>query len=392
LLALAVMTKGPVALVLIGLFFAAAWLVGGGCRTYVRGLHWRSGLLIVALGASPWFIWMHGRFGGDFVHGYVLAGNVFYLTQPASFATRPVKHAFYVRAFIGAFFPWSIVVIGRGIDLLRARCGSLTWTVEERLLWLWTAVVIVFFSVARFKLDHYIFPAAPACCLIAAKAWHDAAERRSPAVFATRASVVVLGALLVAGGAFVATGIFELNLKLPATAIALPVVVILGGVAVLARTASIGWHVPSRPAALVATLLAIYCVVVTIGFPTLQRARPTALVGRTVRQITTPETSVAIYRLEKWRASLRYYSERPLTRLSTSDDMAAFVAVKRSSYIIMTRGDYRAFRDDGRQLREVFKCRAVVSTIRSRSGLRRQQWDDLIIVTNGPNRRRSTQP
>lgn len=391
LLALAVMTKGPVALVLIGLFFAAAWLAGGDCRTCARGLHWRSGLMLAGLAASPWFVWMHGRFGPEFVQGYVLAGNVFYLTQPASFATRPVDHTFYVRAFIGAFFPWTMVVIGRGIDLVRARRHGLAGTAEERLLWLWTAVVIVFFSIARFKLDHYIFPAAPACCLIAAKAWVDAAERRSAAVFATRATVLALGALLVAGGAFVATAIFELNLELPAAAVTLPIVVTLGGMAVLARTARAGWHVPARPAALVATLLAAYCIVVTIGFPTLQRTRPTALVGRTVRQMTTPDMTVGLYRLEKWRASIRYYSERPLARLSTPEDVAALVSSEGPTYFIMVRSDYRDLRERGLRLREVFKCRAVVGTIRSRSGLRRQQWDDVIIVTDIPNRRRTPQ-
>ena len=386
LLALAVMTKGPVALVLLGLFFAAAWLAGGACRAYVRGLHWGSGLLLAALAASPWFIWMHGRFGPEFVQGYVLGGNVFYLTQPASFATRPVNHTFYARAFFGAFFPWTIVMVGRGLDLLRARRTGLAWTVEERLLWLWAALVIVFFSVARFKLDHYIFPAAPACCLIAAKAWRDAAEARSAAVAATRASVLLIGGLLVAGGAFAATAIFELNLELPPAAMTLPVVLMLGGAAALLRAARVGWHVPSRPAALLAALLAAYGVVVTIGFPTLQRARPTALVGRTVRQMTAADTPIGIYRLENWRASLRYYTERPLARLATPEEVTAFVASERRVYAIMIRRDYRELRARGLRLREVFKCRAVVGTTRTRSGLRRQHWDDLVVVTQAAPR------
>jgi 4-amino-4-deoxy-L-arabinose transferase-like glycosyltransferase len=387
LLALAVMTKGPVALVLIGLFFAAVWLTGGACGAYVRGLHWRSGLLLAALAASPWFVWMHGRFGPDFVQDYVLAGNVSYLLQPESFSTRPVSHTFYSRAFLGAFFPWTIVMIGRGIDLLRARRSGLVWTVEERLLWMWAVLVVAFFSVARFKLDHYIFPVAPACCLIAAKAWRDAAEARSSAVFGTRAGVLLIGALLVAGGAFAATAIFELDLELPPAAITLPLVLMLGGAAVLAHAARVGWHVPARPAALLGTLLAAYCVVVTIGLPTLQRARPTALVGRTVRQMTAPDTAVGIYRLENWRASLRYYSERPLTRLSTPEDVEGWGAPERRMYMIMIRRDYRELRARGLRLREVFRCRAVVGTTRTRSGLRRQQWDDLIVVTEALNRR-----
>ncbi len=48
----------------------------------------------------------------------------------------------------------------------------------EKLLWLWTLVVLGFFSIARFKLDHYIFPAAPACCLIAAHALARSSSRR----------------------------------------------------------------------------------------------------------------------------------------------------------------------------------------------------------------------
>jgi hypothetical protein len=50
----------------------------------------------------------------------------------------------------------------------------------------------------------------------------------------------------------------------------------------------------------------------------------------------------------------------------------------------MIRRDYRELRSSGVALREVFRCRAVVGTTRSRAGLRRQQWDDLIIVTNAP--------
>src|SRR5882672_3897815 len=40
-LALAVMTKGPVALVLLGIFFCGAWLAGGALRERVQRLHWK---------------------------------------------------------------------------------------------------------------------------------------------------------------------------------------------------------------------------------------------------------------------------------------------------------------------------------------------------------------
>ena len=396
LIALAVMVKGPVALVLIASFCGAAWIAGGESRTFVDRLRWRTGLPLAAVAASPWFVWMYLEFGSAFVQGYVLAGNVYYVTLPAAFSTRAVDHAFYLRAFLGGFFPWTIVMLGRGVDLVRRRATGLPWTIEERLLWLWVAVVIGLFSVARFKLDHYIFPAAPACCLLAARAWRDAAERRSSAVGATRASVLLIAALLISGGAFLATAIFELNLELPPAAILLPATLFAGGVVMLARCARVGWHVPSAPLGLVASLLTTFCLVVIIGFPTLLRARPTALAGRTVRYMTASRTPVGIYRHEHWRASLRYYAERPLTRLTTPEDVAAFAASDTRVYMVMIRRDFREVRRNGLQLREVFRCRAVVGTTRTRSGLRRQQWDDLIIVTNAPARHetqaRSIQP
>ena len=382
------MTKGPVALVLIGGFFASAWLLGGELRALARGLHWGRGLLLAALAASPWFVWMHGRFGSEFVHGYILAGNVFYLTQPAEFSGRALNHTFYLRAFLGGFFPWTIVMLGRGADLLRGRWTGLRWSTEEKLLWLWVALVVGLFSAARFKLDHYIYPAAPACCLLAAKAWHDAAVERTSRLFGTRLSVLLIGGLLVAGGTFLGTSIFELDLDLPAAAILLPIALAVGGTMVLSRSARIGWHVPEVPAATLATLLVVYLLVVAIGFPTLQRTRPTALAGRVVRERTVPGASVGLYRLENWRASLRYYAERPLTALSSPDDVATFTRLAHPVHILMTRREYRMLRQQGIRLREVFFCRAVVGTIKGRAGLRRQKWDDLIVVTNAPPRQR----
>jgi 4-amino-4-deoxy-L-arabinose transferase-like glycosyltransferase len=386
LLTLAVMTKGPVALVMVGLFCGAAWLAGGDVRALVQRLRWKTGLLLVSLAAAPWFIWMYARFGDAFVQGYVLAGNLYYFTQPESFSNRAISHAFYARAFAGGFFPWSAIVAGRFVDRLLRRRVAPPMTTEEKVLWLWALVVIGFFSAARFKLDHYIFPAAPAICLIAAKAWCEAAAADRRHAPATRLSVLALGAVLIVAGTFTAVYLFELNLELPETAIVLPVILALGGVALLSAVASADWRVPARPLAPVVTLLAVYVVIVNVGYPTLERARPTALIASTLRQKTASDAPAGIYRLEQWRASLRYYTQRPLARLTSPQDLATFAAQPRPIYALMIRRDYRSLRQSGLGLREVFRCRAVVGTIRTGSGLRRQHWDDLIIVTNAPRR------
>jgi 4-amino-4-deoxy-L-arabinose transferase-like glycosyltransferase len=387
LLALAVMTKGPVAILIVGLFCGAAWVAGGELRDWVWGLHWKTGLFAAAIAAAPWFIWMYARFGDAFVEGYVLAGNLYYFTQPSSFSSRAISHGFYARAFAGAFFPWSAILVARGVDLVVRRRTRPPMTAEEKLLWLWVVIIVGFFTAARFKLDHYIFPAAPAVCLIAAKAWQDAALGDWIQGRAVRLCVLGLGAILVVAGSFTSAYLFELNLELPAHAIVLPLVLAVGGIAILASLAAVDWRLPVTPIVPVITLLALYAVIVTVGYPTLERARPTALIARTLRQLTPADAPAGIYNLENWRASLRYYAERPLVRLSTPQDVVAFAGQPRPIYVFIIRRDVHTLRQSGVALHEVFRCRAVVGTTRTGSGLRRQKWDDLILVTNAPRHR-----
>jgi 4-amino-4-deoxy-L-arabinose transferase-like glycosyltransferase len=386
LLTLAVMTKGPVALLLVAMFCAAAWAAGGDMRACLQRLHWKRGLFAVAVAASPWFVWMYVRFGDAFVQGYVLAGNLYYFTQPPEFSGRAISHTYYARIIAGGFFPWSAIAAGRAIDLALWRRDRPPLQTGERMLWLWAAIVIGFFSLARFKLDHYIFPAAPALCLIAAKGWHDAALAERGHARATWCVVMTLGGALVFAGTFASLALFDLNLELPEAAILLPIVLTLGGAWMLWAASNAGWRVPRTPLVPVATLLAIYTLIVLIGFPTLEHTRPTSLIASRLHQRTSHDAPAGIYRLEQWRASLRYYAQRPLARLSTPEDLYAYAAQSRPIYVFMIRRDYRSLRGQGLHFREVFRCRAVVGTTRGKSGLRRQHWDDLILVTNAPRR------
>lgn len=382
LLSLAVMTKGPVALALVALFCGAAWLAGGELREWIRRLHWKWGLLAAAMAAAPWFVWMYMRFGDAFVQGYILGGNLYYITQPPAFSGRAVSHTFYARAFAAGFFPWSAIALARLGDIAFRRRSIAAVSPEEKLLWLWSAIVIALFSAARFKLDHYIFPVAPAVCLIAARAWQQATSAEQESAWCTRTTVVALACAFVVAGSFGGVLLFDLDLELPASAIVLPVALGVGGIAFLTAIAAAGWRVPRTPYVPALTLLAVYAIVVRIGFPTLENTRPTPRLARALYDHTAADAPAGIYRLEQWRSSLRYYAERPLAALATPEDVERFVATSRQVYMIMRRRDYQALRTGGLELHEVFHCRGVVGTRKSRSGLRRQEWGQLVVVTN----------
>jgi 4-amino-4-deoxy-L-arabinose transferase-like glycosyltransferase len=382
LLTLAVMTKGPVALLLILLFFGVAAASGRELRARLNTLRWVRGLSAVALAASPWFVWMAMQFREQFVQGYLVAGNLWYFTQPVVFSSRPISHTFYIRVFATAFFPWSFVAAGRGIDVLRGLRRGVRVAADERLLWIWLLVVLGFFSAARFKLDTYIFPAAPVCCLLAARAWRGAAADDRSATRGVRWAVLAIAGALIVGGSFASVYLFELNLNLPSAAIALPIALTVGGIVQLARHAQRNWRTPPTAIVPVVTLLASYVIVGAIGFPVLEETRPTAFVARRLQRTTPASAPTAIYRLERWRASLRYYLDRPVQRLDTPDDVREFLSQPRPVYVVLLRREYEALRSAGLPIYPVMQRRAVVGT--TGKGLRKQRWGFLVVASNMP--------
>ena len=99
LIALAVMTKGPVALIIVTLFALAAFLAGGDSRRAMRRIPWVAGLACGTLAASPWFTWMWLRFDNRFVQEYFVAGNLWYFTKPHVFSTKTTSDTYYLRVF-----------------------------------------------------------------------------------------------------------------------------------------------------------------------------------------------------------------------------------------------------------------------------------------------------
>jgi 4-amino-4-deoxy-L-arabinose transferase-like glycosyltransferase len=394
LLSFAVMTKGPVALVLAGVFFLVGLLCGRECRTALLSLRWVTGSVLTVVLSLPWFVWMYYALGWHFVHQYVLAGNLYYVTQPATFSNRAFNHTLYVSTFFAGFFPWSLVVLGGAVDTLRRWRAAIKIPPEEILLWAWVGVVFVFFSIARFKVDRYVYPAAPACCLLAARAWMSLSVLRPGLADArdnafARWSVAALGVILVIAGTVAAVSLFDLGVELPRAAVLIPISLAAGGLlletTILRRRAV----TPTLFASMLVMLLVIYTCVLTIGLPLLERARPTAAVAGSLRPKLTEHDQIALYRLEKWRFSLRYYLERPVDRLQNPADVKEFLTNK-GGYILLLDEDFARLRNDGVNLRAVSKRPAVTGT--TGKGLRRQKWGALVVATSDDTPRTTEKP
>ena len=377
LLSLSIMIKGPVALLLLATAFVLAVIAVPRARGTLGRLRWFAGPAIAAAAAAPWFVWMWWRFGDAFVEHYFVQGNVWYVTHPFQF--RQPNYFFYVRTFFGAFLPWSLLVAGRAVDRLWAgRRALVTLGAPESLLWAWALAVIGVFTAARFKLDTYIYPAAPAVCLIAARAWEAARTTGEPAR-GQRGALAAISVVFVAAAIVLGATMFDLDLRLSPWALALPIGLGAGGAWFGIQLRAHRWRPPSSPAAVFCTLLAVYASVVTFGFPVLERVRPTPAVGRWISSHLPPSEPIGMFHVGEWNASLRYYSGRQVVPLDDAAALRTFLQRSSTATVVMRRRDYRAFQATGERLRVLFGQDAVVGM--KGKGLRQQVWGRLLVVT-----------
>jgi len=376
LLALATMIKGPIAVLLLAIAFGAAVLFARSCRPELRRLRWILGPSVAVALAAPWFLWMWWVFGDAFMQRYVVEGNVWYLTHPFRF--RRANHFFYLRTFFGAFLPWSLLFAGRLLDLIRSRFrGDAFMGRASVLLWCWTIAVLIVFTAARFKLDHYIYPAAPAVCLIAARGW-GAARKGGMVAACQRASVAVIPVLFVSAGAVIGLSMFTLDLRVQTAAVTLPIALVVGGVAFAARLRAEGWRPPQEITSIAVTMLAVFVAVIVFGYPLLERMRPTPAAARWIAAHQPEAAPVGVFELQRWEASLRFYSGRPVERLETMAHLEAFLARPGPRSVVMLRRHYRSLVAMGVPLQVGFDRDAVVGT--EGRGLRRQQWGRLMVL------------
>jgi len=152
-LALAVLTKGPVAVLLTGLIWII-WVV-------VNRWPWRPlinlrGWLLLALITLPWLVYVQWRFP-EFFQFFIIEQHFGRFLTPA---IHPEPLYYYIPVLLGLLLPWTWLLpwaLSRGRPFRDP---------DERFLIIWTAVIVVFFSLSRGKLVPYILPALLPLALI----------------------------------------------------------------------------------------------------------------------------------------------------------------------------------------------------------------------------------
>ena len=161
----AVLTKGPIGLLLPGLIIFLYLL-----KTKQWGLVLNRnivfGAAIFLIIALPWYVIMSLRHP-DYLQAFLIKGNI------ARFFSRSAGHKepfyFYIQMLAAGFFPWTVFI--PSALYLHYRNYRESKSVDSLFLLLAAVAPFIFFSLSRSKLPTYILPVFPALAILVGRFW-----------------------------------------------------------------------------------------------------------------------------------------------------------------------------------------------------------------------------
>ncbi len=185
---LAVLTKGPIGIVIPGFVILAFLIYLGKLREVLSemGIIW--GSLIFLLITLPWYILVTLENGDAFINSFFGYHNFERFTSVVNHHSAPWY--FYFLIVTGLFMPWSMY-LPLGIARLRFWQRSF-WQQQPRqsqlrlFAFFWFVCIFLFFTVATTKLPSYVLPLIPAATMLVTLVWsqeftHEFSNTKAPA-------------------------------------------------------------------------------------------------------------------------------------------------------------------------------------------------------------------
>lgn len=179
LCALAVLTKGPVGIVIPGLIVLVFLFAVGQFRAVWREAKPIWGMLLLLAIALPWFVLVIQANGDAYIDSFFGYHNVERFTRVVNRHSAP--WFFYFLIVLAGFAPYSLYL---PVAMARLRFWKLgAWRSQPRHTHLglfalaWFGVIFGFFTIAVTKLPSYVLPLLPAAAILVALLWSDALTR-----------------------------------------------------------------------------------------------------------------------------------------------------------------------------------------------------------------------
>jgi 4-amino-4-deoxy-L-arabinose transferase-like glycosyltransferase len=192
-LGLAVLAKGPAAIILSGgaVFFWAIFTRRW--RDAFRMLH-PAAIAAFCITALPWYI-LCARRNPDFFRVFIIEHNFKRFLTPEFQHIQPFW--FYIPVLLAALLPWSVFSVTASISGAGKLWRSRVLHPASCFLSCWAVFTLLFFTISKSKLPGYVLPAIPPLALLPARTLTTYLEKRSMwwLFFAGGLTLALMGAL-----------------------------------------------------------------------------------------------------------------------------------------------------------------------------------------------------
>lgn len=208
LIGLAILTKGPVGIVLPGFIIFLFLVYLGNFWQVVKEIHLIRGMLVISAVSIPWYVLVTLSNGWNFIDSFFGLHNVERFTDVVNGHSAPWYFYFVVVAV--GFAPYAVYLPAAMIRLKFWQRKS--WISTERsqqlglFAFFWFIAVFSFFTIAVTKLPSYVLPLMPAAGILIALLWGDLIVDRSTHLSKTSASNSSLSPVLLSSPLMQASG------------------------------------------------------------------------------------------------------------------------------------------------------------------------------------------
>lgn len=330
-LGLAVLTKGPIAVV-IPAFAFLGWLASERRLSDVRRFMIPTGTLIVLVIVVPWYAAVYAQHGWEYIRFFFVQENLGRYASPFTTERSP---AFFLGALFGdLLLPWAPLLAIAAIVLWRRRKAPPSPERSIRsLLWWWIAVTVGVFSFSASKEDLYILPAISAAAVLIADLLIGTAagvtNRGVAWMLGAIAAVCVALAALV--GVFFTSGYYRL-------AGAWSLAAILAATGVLSLAQLIRRRQTHALSALLAGFVLFDYVFVLRTLPDVERLKPAPVLAAAFLDHASTDATLATLNVNL--PSLVYYAGRPLPAVDDTADAARVLNDRGEHWLVLSESDW----------------------------------------------------
>ncbi|MDZ8054883.1 MAG: ArnT family glycosyltransferase [Aulosira sp. ZfuVER01] len=363
LIAGAILTKGPVGIVLPGIIIGAFVLYLGKLSEVWQEMRPLMGMLVILVLSVPWYALVIWRNGWTYINSFFGYHNLERFTEVVNGHSAPWY--FYFLVVLLGFAPYSVYLPAAMIRLKFWQRSH--WRSQERsqqlglFACIWFVSVFGFFTIAVTKLPSYVLPLMPAAAILVALLWSDFipdTETQHQRIFPAPTSffwsawvnVVLLSAVAVAlfqlsklvGYDPAAPNLYQLIQQL-----GLP---IMGGMIWLLCAIVIAASILIRRWQWIisANLLGFIAFFIIVLMPALlvmdqQRQLPLRELSATIVQVQQPNEELVMLGFKK--PSVVFYSHKHVTYLPSSQEVVDHIhkqttkAVKPTSILLLAEQD-----------------------------------------------------